>query len=247
MSFSFDLMLIIWLAVAVASILRAFTGFGFALAAVPIFTWVLPPSMAVVLSASLVCATSSLRYGTFKQSLPKRKLTGLILALILFSSVGVVFLSSLNRSGFQLVAGVILLMACVLLVFSKRFAFSGSGLKDVLTGSAAGLLNGLLSMPGPPLIVYVLATEKDPAQSRALLMTLLLVSAALAMVNFAWMGFVTLDSLWLFLLAWPVMLLGDRVGNHWFFKYGSRQYRNVAIGVLVVIALSSIASGIGQL
>ena len=247
MNLSFDLMLTIWASVAVASVLRAFTGFGFALAAVPIFIWVLPPSLAVVLSASLVFATSSLRFGAFKKALPKRKITGLLVTLIVFSSVGVVFLSSLERAKFQLLAGVILLIACLLLVFSRRFSFSGSTFKDLFTGSAAGLLNGLLSMPGPPLILYVLATEKDPAQSRALLMTLLLVSAALALVNFTWMGFVTIDSLWLFLLAWPVMLLGDRLGNHWFASYGSQQYRRVAIGVLVLIALSSVASGVGQL
>ena len=247
MTLSIDLVLTIWLAVALASVLRAFTGFGFALAAVPIFTWVLPPPLAVVLSASLVCATSSLRFGAFKQSLPKRNLTGLILALIVFSSVGVVFLSSLDRSRFQLLAGIMLLSASALLVFSSRFSFSGGRFKDLFTGSAAGLLNGLLSMPGPPLIVYVLATEKDPAQSRALLMTLLLASAALALVNFGLMGFVTVDSLWLFMLAWPVMLLGDHLGNHWFARYGSKQYRRVAISVLVLIALSSIASGLGQL
>jgi uncharacterized membrane protein YfcA len=146
-----------------------------------------------------------------------------------------------------LLAGVILLFACALLVFSKRFSFSGSTFKDLFTGSAAGLLNGLLSMPGPPLIVYVLATEKDPAHSRALLMTLLLASAALALLNFGWMGFITLDSFWLFLLAWPVMLFGDRLGNYWFTLYGSAQYRRVAISVLILIALSSIASGMAGL
>lgn len=247
MTLSFDLVVTIWLAVAIASVLRAFTGFGFALAAVPIFTWVLPPSLAVVLSASLVCATSSLRFGAFRKSLPQRNLSVLLIALIVCSSVGVVFLSSLDRAKFQLLAGLILLIACILLVFSKQFSFTGSTVKDLFTGSAAGLLNGLLSMPGPPLIVYVLATEKDPAQSRALLMTLLLASASLALVNFAWMGFVTLDSLWLFLLAWPVMLLGDRLGNRWFERYGSAQYRRVAISVLILIALSSIASGLGGL
>ncbi len=244
MDLSIDLVVTIWGAVALASILRAFTGFGFALAAVPIFTWVLAPSSAVVLSASLVSATSALRFPSFKNALPQRNVIGLLISLVVFSSVGVVFLSSLDRSKFQLLAGIILLLACVLLVFSERFSLAGSRAKDIFTGSAAGLLNGLLSMPGPPLIVYVLATEKDPAQSRALLMTLLLVSALLALANFAWMGFVTLDSLWLFLLAWPVMLLGDRMGNHWFARYGSTQYRRVAISVLVLIALSSIVSGI---
>ena len=68
MNLSLDLMLTIWAGVAVASVLRAFTGFGFALAAVPIFIWVLPPSLAVVLSASLVFATSSLRFGAFKKA-----------------------------------------------------------------------------------------------------------------------------------------------------------------------------------
>ena len=41
---------------ASAAVLRSFTGFGFALAAVPVYSLFLPPTQAVVLSASLALA-----------------------------------------------------------------------------------------------------------------------------------------------------------------------------------------------
>jgi uncharacterized membrane protein YfcA len=45
--------LLLWAGVIFASVLRAFTGFGFALAVVPVFAMFLAPAEVVVLAASL--------------------------------------------------------------------------------------------------------------------------------------------------------------------------------------------------
>ena len=56
-----------------AALLRAFTGFGFAMIAVPVFSLLLLPNEAVVLAATLTIAVSSTSYkewwGTFLKSL----------------------------------------------------------------------------------------------------------------------------------------------------------------------------------
>jgi uncharacterized membrane protein YfcA len=65
-------LLAIWLTALFASVLRAFTGFGFALTAVPVFALFLAPVEAVVLSASLTLLSSLLTMRTFWAVVPLR-------------------------------------------------------------------------------------------------------------------------------------------------------------------------------
>jgi uncharacterized membrane protein YfcA len=55
----------IWAVVIFASILRSFTGFGFALTAVPVFSLFLSPTDSVVLSAALTLSSNLLGVRTY--------------------------------------------------------------------------------------------------------------------------------------------------------------------------------------
>jgi hypothetical protein len=75
-------------------------------------------------------------------------------------------------------------------------------------------------------------------RSRALLMSFFMLSAVLALGSYAVAGYLSLQSLSLYLLALPAMLLGDRLGFWAFSRFGGTLYRRVALLVLYSVGVA---------
>ena len=206
-------LLAIWLAALFASVLRAFTGFGFALTAVPVFALFLAPVEAVVLSASLTLLSSLLTMRTFWAVVPLRPMLPLGLMSILGTAARTLLLNMISPEHFRLWVGLSVILACAWLSFVNPSQSHNTLLLRSGTGLLSGLMNGALAIPGPPMIVYAMLTEPQPELSRALLMTFFLFSAMVALVSFALAGFSTLQSLWYLLWTFPAVRVGDWLGD----------------------------------
>jgi len=233
-------LLFIWAAVLFASVLRSFTGFGFALAAVPLFSMILAPTEVVVLSASLALTLSLISLPSYRGIIKPRELLPLVSMSLVGTALGVVLLGGFSVSLFRLLVGVSVIFACLGITLSRPaqpLKYPGLGW---LTGLASGLMNGALAIPGPPMIVYAMMTEFEPRRSRALLMSFFLVSPLLALGTYVIAGMINAQVFWYFLLALPAVYLGDKLGTHLFLRYGDAFYRRVALLGLAAIGVAII-------
>lgn len=232
---------LIWGVVVFAAVMRAFTGFGFALAAVPVFSQIMAPSEAVVLSASLTLAVSLLTRNTYWGESPLKPMLPMLLLALLGTLVGARLLVGLSPARFQLWIGLAVVAASLVLSLYRPApgARRPGGVWQALAGAASGLLNGAFAIPGPPVVVYAVAAEPEPRRARALLMTFFLFSAVMALASYALAGLVTVQAPLLFALAFPAMYLGDKLGYYLFTRYGSRFYRRVAVAVLLVVGVTT--------
>lgn len=237
-------LLLLWGVVIAAAVLRAFTGFGFALAAVPVFSLFMPPTQAVVLSASLALAISLLSLRTYWGQYPIRPLLPMLAMSLLGTGLGVVLLDRLDTRQFQLCIGLLVILACPVLGLYRPRQREPGATAGAVTGLASGLMNGAFAVPGPPVIIYAMSTQPEPARSRSLLMTFFLFSALLALVSYGIAGFVTPASPWLFALAFPAIYVGDKLGYYLFRRFGSGVYRRVALVVLLAVGLSITAKAL---
>jgi uncharacterized membrane protein YfcA len=231
-------LVLLWLGVMAAAILRSFTGFGFGLAAVPVFSLFMAPTQAVVLSSSLTFTISLLTLKTYWGGYPLKPMLPMLAMAWLGTVLGVLLLGSLSVPQFQLLIGIAVIAACLALSrYHPRKRSPGLAVNGI-TGLASGVLNGAFAIPGPPVIIYAMATETEPARSRSLLMTFFLFSAFLALLSYAAAGFVTPRSPWMFALAFPAMYVGDKLGYYLFRRFGTGLYRRIALVVLLAIGLA---------
>lgn len=231
-------MLAIWVALVFASLLRAFTGFGFALAAMPVLALFVTPTDAVVVTAALTLGTNLLGIRGFWGDAPKRPLLPILLMSGVGTAIGAQLLRGLTMQQFQLWIGLGVIAACVLLTLLHPSPRPPRPGVPALAGLASGLMNGAFAIPGPPIIIYAMATEADPRKSRAMLLTYFMLAAVIALGVFGAAGYLTLRSFWLFVLGMPAMLVGDRIGYALFIHYGSAMYRRIALGVLYAVGIS---------
>ncbi len=241
---SFGQMIFVATGVLFAAVMRSFSGFGFALMAVPVFSLFLIPGDAVVLSAMLTLLVSLMTYKTWWQGYSPGVLLPMILGSVMGTGVGVYFLTGLSAEDFQLWIGISVILACLLLARFKPRHTSSSPSLSAATGVCSGLMNGAFAIPGPPVIVFVMATMPDPAKSRAFLMAFFLASNAISLCLFGVAGLVTATPVYLLLVAFPVMLIGDRVGAWLFVRVGGTAYRPVALLVSLLVGAALVAKAL---
>jgi uncharacterized membrane protein YfcA len=230
-------MLAIWGGLVCAALIRAFTGFGFALAAMPLLSLFVAPTEAVVITAALTLAVNLISLPKFWGDAPIRPLLPLVAFSIVGTALGSRLLGEFSVAQFQLWVGAGVFAACLMLTFyhpKPRNPWPGVG---AVTGIISGLMNGAMAIPGPPVIIYTMATQGDPAKSRALLMSFFMMSALIALSAFGFAGYLTARTLWLFVLSMPAMLLGDLLGHALFARYGTALYRRLALCLLYAVAV----------
>ncbi|MEM0953904.1 MAG: sulfite exporter TauE/SafE family protein [Pseudomonadota bacterium] len=231
-------LVLIWSITAAASLLRAFTGFGFALTAVPVFALFFEPTQVVVLCTTLVFLLGIQTFPIYRQALDLPKRWPMFAAAIPGTALGVVLLLWFEPNQFRLSLGVLTIVASVFLArFRPRQVISRPRIASFV-GLLAGICNGAFAVPGPPIIVYVMATEKDPATCRGLMIGYFSFTAVLALCAFTVLGLVDVRSVLPALLAYPAMYLGDRLGYAAFLRFGAARYRPVAIGLCLLIGVA---------
>lgn len=234
-------MLLIWVGVIFASVLRAYTGFGFALAAVPVFSLFLAPADVVVLAAalSLVVGLISVRqwWGVYSPG----EVLPLVLLAWLGTALGAALLMMMSVAEFQLWAALAILLACPAVMLARPKAPLRNRALTWGSGLLSGLMNGALAIPGPPMIVYALLTEFDPRRSRALLTMFFTVSSLAALLSYTAGGLVRWQHLQFVLWALPALYLGDWLGNTLFLKYHGARYRQIALLALALMGVAVMA------
>jgi uncharacterized membrane protein YfcA len=231
-------LLLVWGITAGAALLRAFTGFGFALVAVPAYALFFAPGEAVVLCSSLVVILGVQTFPVYRHAMDLRQRWPLFAAALPGTVFGALMLRWLDPQQFRLSLGVLTILASLLLARFRPSRTAASPQLAGMVGLASGFCNGAFAVPGPPVIVYVMATESDPARSRGLMIGFFSFSGLLALCSFFVLGFVSQRTLLLALLAYPAMYAGDRLGYLAFLRYGARQYRPVAIALCLAIGVA---------
>lgn len=231
-------LLIAVLGVFAASILRGFTGFGFGLAAVPLLTLALPPARVVpfVTVLQVLVGTAGLRAAW--RIADWRAVLGLGPGLVLGVPVGLVVLTELPPNHVRLVIGLLIALSVMVLWLRVRLPPRPSRGVTLAAGLISGVMGGLASMGGPPVVVYLLALSDDAAVVRATSIVYFLLASMVTTVPMALRGLVDREVLLWSAASIPVLLAGSALGN-WAFGRAPPQYHRLTS--LVILSLLAVA------
>ena len=223
-----------------AGILRGYTGFGFALAAVPALTLILDPAdMVPVVTLITLLGGLQLVIQVWRQAdWPSVWL--LLVGAALGLPFGVAMLRYLPADLMRAFIGLTVLVAVLLLWRGAVFSSMPSKAMRLALGTLSGLLNGSTSMGGPPVIIFFLASPAGTAVGRASLLVYFFLLSWITLGAAAVGGLVTVHVVLLTILLLPAMSLGNWVGAHLFTRSSASAYRRVALIVLASVAAVAI-------
>jgi uncharacterized membrane protein YfcA len=233
---TFSLALVI-AGVLAASVLRGFTGFGFGLAAVPLLSLAMPPAQVVpfVVTLQVVIGVAGLRAAWVECDWRAVRL--LFPGLLLGVPLGLLILTLLPPDLVRLMIGIIIAFSVWLINRGATLPPNPSRLISGGVGLVSGIISGLASMGGPPIIVFLLALGHSAQRMRATAIVYFMLSGSVSLISMAARGMITRD-----ILAWtaasvPVLLGGSYLGTWGFRRARPRHHRQVALIVLSALAV----------
>ena len=227
-----------------AALLRGFTGFGFGLAAVPLLSLVLPPAKVVPFVVVLQVIVGVVGLRNAWRLCDWHAVRGLSPGMVLGIPIGVVALTAFAADPVRLAIGGVILASVLLLWRGLRLPPSPSRGLTATVGLVAGVMNGLASMGGPPIVVYLMALSRRAAVVRATSIIYFMLAAVLSLLLMIWKGLIDRDILLWSLASVPVLIGGTYIGNWGFSRSAPYHHRITALVTLSVLAVLLIARGL---
>ncbi|APD91385.1 hypothetical protein BM524_17125 [Alteromonas mediterranea] len=233
-----------------ATLLQTLSGFGFGLMVVSSFTLfgILPLTATTFMVSFLSLFNSVSLVARNTEQINKRAFTILLLSGIPFMGIGYALLEYLSvgmATWLNLLLGVAILSCCgLLLVKRKRGQPSGSAFGFTVAGGLGGMLGGLFSTFGPP-VVFQCYRQAWPINE--IRITLLAVFSVTSLLRLAIIPFGTLPSSDVFLsalLATPVILIFTRIGRMLAARVPAASVRLLALTMLALSGVTLIIKNI---
>jgi uncharacterized protein len=222
--------------VFLASILRGFTGFGFGLAAVPLLSLALPPAQVVPLVVTLQVIIGGAGLKAASAECDWRSVGLLFPGLIVGVPIGLLILTELPPNPVRLAIGAIILISIRLIQRGLRLSPHPSRLVSAGIGLVSGIMSGLASMGGPPVVVYLLAVGHSASRMRATAIVYFMLSGCVSFLPMVVRGLITRDILIWGAASLPVLFCGSRLGTWAFSRAKPRHHRLVALATLSALA-----------
>ena len=224
----------------IGGLVRGYSGFGFAMSAVPIMSMGISPTIVVpsVLIHELAIGMFSLK--SERGSADLSLLSWLCLGSLIGTPLGLFALSNVSDNLMRLVIASVLLIS-VIALWTSRFNFATLS-PSLLSaaGFASGILNGASAISGPPVIITLLGSSLSPSKVRGLSIYFIAFSAAIGVGLSLVIGLQTLRGLFLALLMIPGVLVGVLSGVFAFKKLPHRHYRSIALAGLFALSVVSL-------
>ena len=219
-----------------ASVLRGFTGFGFGLAAVPLLSLVLPPAQVVpcVVLLNLIIGMAGMRKAV--RQTDWRSMRGLLPGVLVGIPAGLLILTAFRANTVRLAIGLIIAASVAMLWRGARLPPKPSGLLTLAVGMVSGVLTGLASIGGPPMVVYLIAVGNGAGAVRATSIVYFMFSGAISTVAMLYRGLIGDDVLLWTVAGIPAAYAGNWIGTWAFHKAKPHHHRMTALIVLSVLA-----------
>ncbi len=223
-------------AIFLASVLRGFTGFGFALAAVPMLSLALPPARVVpiVVMLQAIVAFSDLR-GSWREC-DWGSTRWIIGGLVVGTPLGIALLTSLPPDRVRLAIGLLIGASVALLGAGLQLPVRPPRALALAAGVTSGIVNGLAAIAGPPIVAYFLALPHASRVARPSIIVVFAATGVAGVTTLLLRGLVQREAVMLSLVALPGLFVGSRLGVTGFRRSNPKLHRPVALVVLSLLA-----------
>lgn len=229
-------------AVFIAAVLRGITGFGFALAAVPLISIVLPPAQGVVIAILLQCMIGLKDLAALRHLVARWTLVTLSAGALVGTPVGLMVLYALPADAMRIAIAIIVLAGLMALI--RQVRIRPSPRRALAAGVLAGLFSGMAAMPGPPAVAYLLGTSTPAVQARATLIIFFFITSLFALPGLWRQGLLGQPDLLMAAASLPVLIIGTHLGGWVFRRLGDGGYEKAAIAMLAATALLAALRGV---
>ena len=226
--------------VFVASIIRGFNGFGFSATCISGFSFILPAIEIVPIILILEVFISIFMIPYIWNKIDWSFVFKLLIGIAIGSPVGLYLLKYLSPETTHLYVCVIIIFFSLLLMKGYSNKNINNDQSKIFTGIVSGTLNGLTTLGGMPVALFLLVTNIQPAVIRGSLAALFFLTDVYAFILSFFGGIIDMITIYRSLPLIMILPLGVFIGNKFFIKSKEQLYRKVVFYFLIIISIIGI-------
>ena len=223
-----------------ASIIRGFNGFGFSATCISGFSFILPAIVIVPIILILEVFISIFMIPYIWNKIDWSFVLKLLIGIAVGSPIGLYLLKYLSPETTHLYVCLIIIFFSVLLMKGYTNRNINNDQSKIFTGVISGTLNGLTTLGGMPVALFLLVTSIQPAVIRGSLAALFFLTDVYAFILSFFGGIVDMTTFYRTLPLIVVLPLGVFIGNKFFIKSKEQLYRKVVFYFLIIISIIGI-------
>jgi uncharacterized membrane protein YfcA len=226
--------------VFVASIIRGFNGFGFSATCISGFSFILPAIEIVPIILILEVFISIFMIPYIWNKIDWSFVLKLLIGIAVGSPIGLYLLKYLSPETTHLYVCLIIIFFSVLLMKGYTNRNINNDQSKIFTGVISGTLNGLTTLGGMPVALFLLVTSIQPAVIRGSLAALFFLTDVYAFILSFFGGIVDMTTIYRTLPLIIILPIGVFIGNKFFIKSKEQFYRKVVFYFLIIISIFGI-------
>jgi uncharacterized protein len=238
--FSLSQFLIILLIVLIASVIRGFNGFGFSATCISGFSFILPAIEIVPIILILEVFISIFMIPYIWSKIDWSFVLKLLIGIAIGSPIGLYLLKYFSPETTHLYVCLIIIFFSILLMKGYSNKKINNDQAKIFTGVISGTLNGLTTLGGMPVALFLLVTNIQPAVIRGSLAALFFLTDIYAFILSFFGGIVDMTTIYRTLTLIIVLPFGVFIGNKFFIKSKEQLYRKVVFYFLIIISIIGI-------
>jgi uncharacterized membrane protein YfcA len=216
------------------------TGFGFALTSMPLLTvlislhTVVPIMVVFGLFANFLILVKMWSYVNFK------KIWVLIVSSIIAAPIGTYVLLIIEQNILKLIVGFIIVLFALALWKGYSVKIKNEKLALIPVGFSSGLLNGSISLMGPPVVLFLTNQGEDKTTFRANITAYALILNLITITSFSMGGLIDKEVITYIISFSPALILGTFIGIKIGNNVKQALFKKFTLLLIIVSGLSAI-------
>lgn len=230
--------------VFIASIVQGATGFGFALTSMPLLAIFIPLDVVVPIMVIFSLITNVLILVKLWSYVRIKKIWLLIVASSVSAPFGTYLLLIIEERVLKITVGLLIILFALVLWKGYSFTIKREKLALIPVGFLGGLLNGSLSLSGPPVVLFLTNQKEDKTIFRANITTYALILNVMTIIFFIMGGLIIKQvfsyMFWYFPALIIATFIGVKIGN----KVEQALFKKITLLLIIISGFSAIVSAI---
>ena len=234
------IIIIIILAVLAGGLVKGTLGFGMPMVALPIIAFIIPPTTAMILLCAPIFLTNFLQI-KFREGVSSYRFLPMFLCLIIGLIIGARLILEIDVKTITQIIAVSIIFAALVNCFGIKIKNINKNHENTITsliGFGSGILGGLSTFYGPPMLAYLVAVDLPKEKFVRTVSTMYFIGSFPLYGSLIYYGFATKEDLIFSLILIMPAFIAQQLGTKIRDKFNQKQFRICILITLIILGLS---------
>ncbi len=228
----------------ISSVIQGITSFGFSLVALPLLGMLLPLKIVVPMLVLYSLILNIIILSHIRTHVRLKQIVILVIFGIIGTPFGAHLLKVTNENTLKVVIGILVTTSALINLYGYKVKVKNERLSYIPVGFVSGIMNGSVSLGGPPLVLFLRNQEVEKQTFRANLTSYFLILNVFTIPTYFLGGLITSEVISYSAYVLPGLVLGAFVGVKLGNKFDEELFRRLTLGLIIVTGILSIITGI---